>query len=499
MSRLIVKELTKNINEHILNGIFSSYGKITDIKIFKNKIGKSRNFCFIGFSDPESAKKAIQSVNGTFIQKKKVIVCEALPNSNKVNTERKKSTCFQYKKKDSVTFTEDLSETGILCIKNIPNSCKIGEIKSLFENFGHLEFIKIPSKKNKNFAKCAYLKFILPEYAINAAIHLDGTIFQGRIIQIVSGYKHFKNNCISTHNSMFNAFKEINQNLEFKKFLNHKSWFLLFIPQHVIIDNMVLKFGNTRNLISDYKRLNISIGQQIISEGRLQNEAFLILKKEGINLKKFNPYSIDFKSRTTILIKNFPIRKKKSLDLVLKNLGDLVKYVILPFTGLILIEFENETKAQLAYNIIKGFKNKDEQILIQWAPFNCFKKNEKKSNPRIVTKNEKKQYNLQHYNQENSLYINYIEEKKFLAEKKLKRSYKILLRNLPFSIKSEDVKHIFTNLCNIISIRIPIKKDGHNRGFGFVELTTLDEAKKAIILIQNIHIGKRHIISSILL
>ena len=44
----------------------------------------------------------------------------------------------------------------------------------------------------------------------------------------------------------------------------------------------VLKFGNTRNLISDYKLLNISIGQQIISEGRLQNEAFLILKKEFV-------------------------------------------------------------------------------------------------------------------------------------------------------------------------------------------------------------------------
>ena len=71
--------------------------------------------------------------------------------------------------------------------------------------------------------------------------------------------------------------------------------------------------------------------------------------------------------------------------------------------------------------------------------------------------------------------------------------YKILIRNLPFSINSKDLKNILRGYDNIISIRIPKKKDGNNRGFGFVEFCTLDDAKKAFILIQNIHLEHRHL------
>ena len=51
MSRIIVKNLPKNINENDIKKHFSVKGDVTDVKIMKKENGKSRNFCFVGFRD----------------------------------------------------------------------------------------------------------------------------------------------------------------------------------------------------------------------------------------------------------------------------------------------------------------------------------------------------------------------------------------------------------------------------------------------------------------
>ena len=73
-----------------------------------------------------------------------------------------------------------------------------------------------------------------------------------------------------------------------------------------------------------------------------------------------------------------------------------------------------------------------------------------------------------------------------------------MIRNLPFTTKSKDLKDIFKYFNKITSIRVPKKRNGQNRGFGFVEFSMLDQAKKAFILIQNVHIEKRHLTCTIL-
>ena len=123
MSRLIVKGLTKNIDEKNINFLFSKYGTITDIKTFRNKNNNIKNYFFIGFSDKESAKNAINNINGVFINTQRVSIEEARPNYNKdtISMYKRNSTMFKS--------TEYISETGILFVRNISTICSIDKLE----------------------------------------------------------------------------------------------------------------------------------------------------------------------------------------------------------------------------------------------------------------------------------------------------------------------------------------------------------------------------------
>ena len=73
-TRIIVKNLPKNITEEEIKKHFSQKGIITDIKIMHKENGQSRNFCFIGFKNENSAKEAIKYFNQTYLKTMKITV-----------------------------------------------------------------------------------------------------------------------------------------------------------------------------------------------------------------------------------------------------------------------------------------------------------------------------------------------------------------------------------------------------------------------------------------
>ena len=74
---------------------------------------------------------------------------------------------------------------------------------------------------------------------------------------------------------------------------------------------------------------------------------------------------------------------------------------------------------------------------------------------------------------------------------------KLIIRNIPFKIKSLDLKKIFLLFGKIIAIRIP-KKNGKNIGYAFIDYKNIDDAKKAILYLQNTKIASRNLKISLL-
>ncbi|KAF3425833.1 hypothetical protein E2986_06961 [Frieseomelitta varia] len=85
MSRLIVKNLPKNITDKKLKELFSHKGLITDVQLKYTKDGKFRQFAFIGFKTEEQALAAKEYFDKTYLDTCKISIeqCASLGDSSK--------------------------------------------------------------------------------------------------------------------------------------------------------------------------------------------------------------------------------------------------------------------------------------------------------------------------------------------------------------------------------------------------------------------------------
>ncbi|KAJ8942069.1 hypothetical protein NQ318_004094 [Aromia moschata] len=86
MSRLIVKNLPKNVTEENLRLLFGEKGTITDIQLKYTPSGRFRRFGFVGYQNENEAEEAIKAFNLTFINTSRITVenCTLLGKSAKV-------------------------------------------------------------------------------------------------------------------------------------------------------------------------------------------------------------------------------------------------------------------------------------------------------------------------------------------------------------------------------------------------------------------------------
>ncbi len=80
---IYVGNLSYKLNEDDLKQAFEEYGEITSVKIIKDKYsGRSKGFAFVEMADDGDAKAAIDKLNGTELDGRKIVVNEARPKSS---------------------------------------------------------------------------------------------------------------------------------------------------------------------------------------------------------------------------------------------------------------------------------------------------------------------------------------------------------------------------------------------------------------------------------
>jgi cold-inducible RNA-binding protein len=82
--KLYVGNLSYNTSEDELRDAFAQYGEVASAKIITDRdTGRSKGFGFIEFSDDESAKRAMSSLNGTDLGGRNLTVNEARPQTDR--------------------------------------------------------------------------------------------------------------------------------------------------------------------------------------------------------------------------------------------------------------------------------------------------------------------------------------------------------------------------------------------------------------------------------
>ena len=78
---VFVKNLDKSIDNKALNDTFSLFGNIISCKVATDLEGKSRGFGFVHFENEDSAKAAIEKLNGMQLGEKVVYVGEFMKHT----------------------------------------------------------------------------------------------------------------------------------------------------------------------------------------------------------------------------------------------------------------------------------------------------------------------------------------------------------------------------------------------------------------------------------
>lgn len=74
---------------------------------------------------------------------------------------------------------------------------------------------------------------------------------------------------------------------------------------------------------------------------------------------------------------------------------------------------------------------------------------------------------------------------------------KLFVGSLPFSTTSEQLKEVFSKAGEVVEANVVMDKmTGRSRGFGFVEMSTEDAAKKAIAELNGTEVEGRKIFVS---
>lgn len=85
-TKLFVGSLPFSTTSDQLREIFAKAGQVTEANVVMDKMtGRSRGFGFVEMATEEDAKKAIDTVNGTEVDGRKIFVSEARPQAPRDN------------------------------------------------------------------------------------------------------------------------------------------------------------------------------------------------------------------------------------------------------------------------------------------------------------------------------------------------------------------------------------------------------------------------------
>ena len=73
-------------------------------------------------------------------------------------------------------------------------------------------------------------------------------------------------------------------------------------------------------------------------------------------------------------------------------------------------------------------------------------------------------------------------------------SPKLLIKNLAFQANAKELRELITPIAELRSLRLPKKVSGELRGFGFAEFADLENAKKAMQYLRNVHFYGRKLV-----
>ena len=454
---------------------------------------------------------------------------------------------------------EDDDEAGArLYVANLPYDASEGEIEDLFAAYGTVSEVHAPlHKETRQPLGFAFVTFVLPSAADDAAAALDGASFMGRALSVVAAAKQKKRG----KERAPRTFSERREMERKKKALSgHGHGELL--RGHVRSDAVAAVAakglgaakGDLFKAASSETAVNLAL-----AEAAVQGETSAYFKEAGYD------FDTAAKSRVGVLVKNLPADATKAdLETLFAPHGALARVLLAPAKTTAIVEFEEPSEARTAFKRLAYRRFKHGPLYLDWAPASSPSAIAPKSPPTKATVAADddddtevvlgatvfvKNLNFKTTPQGLKAHFaglglracslppanraghanrgyGFLEfESKDAASEALGRSKKpldghvlglelstkkglgpdpdrrkkasktkLVVRNLAFAVVANDVKQLFEAFGQLKKVRLPKRFDGRHRGFAFVDFANPRDADTAKAALKSAHLYGRHLV-----
>ncbi|KAG7989970.1 hypothetical protein I3843_02G002600 [Carya illinoinensis] len=158
---IFIKNLDKAIDNKALQETFSTFGNILSCKIETDQSGQSKGYGYVQFDNEDSAKNAIEKLNGMLLNDKQVFVGPFL----------------RKQERDS---TSDRNKFNNVYVKNFSESTTEEELKEIFGDFGTITSVVV-MRDGDGKSKCfGFVNFENSDDAARSVEALNGKKFEDK-------------------------------------------------------------------------------------------------------------------------------------------------------------------------------------------------------------------------------------------------------------------------------------------------------------------------------
>ncbi|WOL15250.1 polyadenylate-binding protein 4-like [Canna indica] len=176
-TNLYMKNLDQDITEELIKLKFSQFGKISSVNIAKDDNGNSKGFGFVNFENPDSAKRALEVMNGLPLGNNTLYVARAQKKAERLQILR-----HLYEQKKNEQMRKYMASN--VYVKNLDDAVDDNALRERFSEFGNITSAKVMLDDKGRSKGFGFVCYTTPEEANNAVNNLRGCMFYSKPLYV---------------------------------------------------------------------------------------------------------------------------------------------------------------------------------------------------------------------------------------------------------------------------------------------------------------------------
>lgn len=167
-TNVFVKNFGDYFNDQTFKEFFEKYGEITSAVVAKTEDNKSKGFGFVNFKDYAAAEKAVNELNDSIFNEKKLTVTAFQKKNDRLSELKKK---YEEEKRERLSKYQGVN----LYVKNLDDKVDDEKLRKEFAPFGTITSAKVMTEngRSKGFG---FVCFSAPEEATKAVTEMNSRI-----------------------------------------------------------------------------------------------------------------------------------------------------------------------------------------------------------------------------------------------------------------------------------------------------------------------------------